>query len=284
MTPLAVLDVIGVEPPRFLPLPYLPESMATLKPAEVGFVLKASIESDFGTAPELELENLRWCVEALREATDPTAHDVFDLCLTRFVTGDTFRDEILEQLAFDALVTSRFPEEYRERMAHLFTAFLLMEKVQVAALTKVRRLKGFWDKSLERILRKNPMARGEILALGQEMRPRTYKDFLEWEVVHYSVLGLARKRMQPVIGFSLEPEDRLRARCQAHKTALRAFLDEIPRHELAGELRPRIGAWRPGWLVPCRVDGTLGEAISTGEVPVWVGRTAPAPLPQEGER
>lgn len=271
MTPLTILDVIGVEPPSFPLLRYFPESMVTLSAAEVAILLKEAIEKELGTAPDLEVESLRWRVEALREATDPAAHEVFDLCLTRFAAGDSFRDEILAHLVFDTLFRFHFPEEYRERMTHLFNALLLSDDMPVAGMTKVRRLKGFWDKSLERILKKQPRARGEILAVDQEVRPRTYKDFLGWEVIHHSILGYGRKRMHPVIGFSLESEDRLRARCKAHKTALRAFLDEIPREELAGELRPRLRTWTPGWLVSCRADGTLEGVISTGEVGVWAG-------------
>ena len=164
-------------------------------------------------------------------------------------------------------------------MNHLLNSFLLDNKTQVSGLTKVRRLKVFWDRSLERILKKHPKARGEILAVDQEMRPRTYKDFLGWEVIHYSVLGYARKRVHPVIAFTPEPEERLRARCRAHKTALRAFLDEISPEELAGELRPRMRAWTPGWLVPCRADGTFETAVSTGEVPVWAGPSPPDTAP-----
>jgi hypothetical protein len=283
MTPLAILDAIGVEPPRFPPLPYLPKSMATLEDVEVGILIKEAIQKNFRKAPELEPSNLQRRVEELREVTDPAAHELFDMCLSRFVSRDTFEEDLLEQLTFDALFTFRFPEEYRERMAQLLDSFLLNNNAQVSSLTKVRRLKLFWDKSLERILKKHPRARGEILAVDQEMRPRTYKDFLGWEVIHHSILGYPRKRLHPVIAFSPEPEDRLRARCRAHKTALRAFLDEIPQEELAGELRPWIRAWTPGWLVPCRADGTLEGAISTGEVPIWAGPSPPAPLPRAGE-
>ena len=89
------------------------------------------------------------------------------------------------------------------------------------------------------------------------MKPRTYKDFLGWEVVHHAVLGYLQKWVHPVIAFAPEPGDRLRARCRAHKMALRAFLDEIDPEELAGaEVQQWLGVWSPGWLVPCREDGT----------------------------
>lgn len=268
MTPLAILDVLDIEPPQFAAIP-LPKSMATLKPVEVGIVLMQMIKKEFDQAAELEASNLQRRVEELREAADPASHELFDLCMARSAPIEELRDRLLEQLAFDALFTFRFPEEHRERMAHLLTSFLLNNETKVAGLTRMRLLKGFWDRSFERLLRKHPKARGEVLAVDQEMKPRTYKDFLGWEVIHYSVLGYPRKRVHPVIAFAPEPEERLRARCKAHKTALRAFLDEIPREELAGVLRPYMTAWRPGWLVPCREDGTLETAVSTGEVVVF---------------
>ena len=79
MTPLAILDAIGVEPPVFPALPYLPKSMATLKAAEVGIVIKESIQKELREAPKLQPENLRWRLEELREATDPAAHEVFSV-------------------------------------------------------------------------------------------------------------------------------------------------------------------------------------------------------------
>jgi len=271
MTPLAVLDAIGVEIPVFPALPHLPKSMVALKAGEVGILIKEAIQKELNTAPQLQPESLRWRMEELREATDPATHDVVDLCLTRLGARDTFEEDILEPVLLDALFTFRFPEEYRERMNRLFDSFLLNKEAQVSGLTKVRRLKRFWDRALERILKKNPKARGEILAVDQEMRLRKYKDFLGWEVIHHTILGYARTSVHPVIGFSLEPRETLEARCKAHKTALRAFLDEIPREELTGSLRPYLQAWTPGWLVPCRQDGTLEAPVSTGEVPVWAG-------------
>jgi hypothetical protein len=275
MTPLAILDAIGVESPQFPALP-LPKSMATLEDVEVGILLMDVIKKEFEKAPELQPSSLQQRVDQLRQTTDPAAHELFDRCLTRFISREKFADDVVTQLAFDALFTFRFPEGYTERMTHLFSTCLLDNRLQVSGLTKVRLLKTFWDRSLERILKRNPKARGEILAVDQEIKPRAFKDFLGWEVIHYAVLGYARKHVHPVIAFTPEPEDRLRARCRAHKSALRAFLDEIPREELAKDLRPRTREWKPGWLVPCRMDGTVEAAVSTGHVPIWAGSSSPA--------
>jgi len=276
MTPLAVLDAIGVEPPQFPSLPHFPKSMATLKDVEVGHIVRQTIQKEFAAKPELAPEKLMWRVEALREATDPAAHDLFDLCLARFVSRDELAQDLLEHLTYDALFTYRFPAEYKERMSQLLNIFLLSNLDYVPGLSRVRRLKLFWDRSLLRILKKNPGARGEILAADQEMRPRTYEDFLGWEVVHHAILGYPRKRIHPVIAFAPGPGARLRARCSAHKTALRAFLDDISPEDLASaEVQKWLEAWSPGWLVPCRADGTLESAISTADVPVWVAAPSP---------
>jgi hypothetical protein len=282
MTPLAVLDVLGVESPQF-PAISLPKSMTRLEDVEVGILLIEQIKKEFRKTPDLEPSHLKRRVEELRQATAPAAHELFDLCLTRFVSREKPEEDILIQLSFDALFTFRFSAEYRERMADLFNSFLLNNEPKISGLTRVRLLKALWDRSLERILKKNPTARGEILTLDQEMKPRTFKDFLAWEAVHYAVLGYPRKRVHPVIAFSPEPADRLRARCRAHKTAVRAFLDEISPEALRGELQAMLRAWTPGWLVPCRMDGTFEAAVSTEEVPIWVGSNPWAALPPGGE-
>ena len=273
LTPLAILDAIGVELPAFPTIPLLDE-MIDLKAVEVGILIKDLIRKDFKKEPNLEPAHFAERAEQLRKAVSPAAHDLFDLCVTRAVSRDSFHEDAFEQLTMDALFTFRFPEQYRERMAELFNSFLLNNTPHVAGLTKVRRLKTIWDRSLERLLKKRPRERGEILAVDQEIRPRTYKDFLGWEVIHAAVLGHVGKRVDPVIAFHPESEERLRARCRAHKTALRAFLDDIPREELAGELRPLMAAWRPGWLVPCQSEGTFEEPVSTADVAVWA-----APIP-----
>lgn len=268
LTPLAVLDFLGVEPPQFPTLP-LPKSLTSLKTVEVTIVLVRVVRDAFAKEAELQPEKLRERVEELRQKTDPAAHELFDLCLTRFVSREQFEDDLLIHLAFDTLFRYRFPEEVREEVLQLFNASLLETSVKVSGLSKVRLLKPFWDRSYERLLRKRPQARAEIQAADQEMRLRTYKDVLGWEVIHHAILGYPAGRIHPVIAFTVDSEATLRDRCRGYKTALRAFLDQIKSEERATILRPRLDAWKPGWLVPCRPDGTFDAAVSTGEEPIF---------------
>ncbi len=71
MTPLAILDVVGVEPPPFPGLRHLPKTMATLKADEVAIVLKEAIQKEFRKAPELEPSNLKQRVDELPEDDGP---------------------------------------------------------------------------------------------------------------------------------------------------------------------------------------------------------------------
>jgi hypothetical protein len=278
LTPLAIFDLIGVDSPQFPAVP-LPKSMMALKAVDVGVLLVEAIKKEFKTVPDLEAASLERRLGELRQAAPPAARDLFDLCLS--ASPETLRNKILDHLTFDTLVRFRFPEEYRDRMTHLFNSFLLDSHLPVAGLTKARVIRMLWDQSLERILKRNPMERSEILAVDQEIKPRTFKDYLGWETIHYAVFGYLRQQVHPVIAFAPEPEDRFRARCKAYKTTLRVFLEDISPEELRTVLRPLIRAWRPGWLVPCRPDGTLEAALSTGEVPIWAGSSPPALEPLE---
>ncbi len=269
MTPLGILDALGIEPPRFPSLNIPKDMTARLQAGEFASVLVRTIKDDFEKAPELQAADLQRRADELRQQTDPAAHELFDLCLGRFASREGFVESILNHLAFDALFRFRFPEEYRERVSRVFDGVLLINEETVSGLSKMRRLKMFWDKSYERIVKKHPQARGEIQAVDQEIKPRTYQDFLGWEVVHYSVLGYPGKKIRPVIAFTPDSQVTLEARCRAHKTALRTFLDQIPREELATLFRPQIMAWTPGWLVPCSTDGTFDSAVSTGELPIF---------------
>src|SRR6266545_3961769 len=98
MTPLTVLDLLGVEPPQFPAIP-LPKSMATLKAVEVGILLIQTIKKEFQKEPDLDPESLRRRVDELRQATDPAAHELFDLYLTRFVRSEEHTSE-LQSLAY----------------------------------------------------------------------------------------------------------------------------------------------------------------------------------------
>ncbi|HKV10601.1 MAG TPA: hypothetical protein VJ725_20840 [Thermoanaerobaculia bacterium] len=270
LTPLGVVEVLGLEIPP-LDTFALPKSVIRSGESFVitGFVAKLA-KDFFGKAPALQAESFRKRVEELRETTDPAAHELFDSCLTRFVSREGFEDGVYSHLAFDFAYRYQFPDAVREDIFQFFAASLFAAGESVSAVSKLRVVKTLWDRSYERLLKKSPAKRAEIRALDAEMRLRTFNDYLDWEAVHYSILGYAAgERFHPVVAFTPDSEETLKIRCSAYKSALRAFLDQISPDELATTLRPRLHAWRPGWLVPVREDGAFDVLVSTGELPVF---------------
>ena len=266
LTPLALLDVLGGVPPPVVPVQF-PEG-PNLKAVDLSTKALEVIQKVFGRALEYQEENFKKLADELRQRADPVAYELFDSCVTRFMSSEGWLEEPRRQMIFDALFRTRFPEPYREDAFHLFTASLLDESRRVAGSTKMRLFKVYWDRQYERLLKKNPQAKAEIQAADRELKPRTYHDYLSWDLIHHAVLGYPGEKIQPVIAFTPDSEPVLEARCRAHKTAFRAFLDTIPESELATLFRPQLRALKPGWLVPCREDGTLGVPISTGELPI----------------
>jgi hypothetical protein len=270
LTPFGFLEVIGVEPAPYETFRLPPNVIKTGESVLIsGFVAQMAKEHFAKSAP-LQASALRSRVEALRERVDPAAHELFDLCLTRFVSREGFESEIHGHLAFDHLYRFQFPLALHEQMFDFLAASLFAAGESVSGLSKMRIVKTVWDRSYERLLKKHPGRRAELQALDREMRLRTFKDYLDWEVIHHSILGLAAgNRAHPVAAFTPDPEETVQARCIAYKSALRAFLDQISQEDLVNTLRPRLKAWQPGFLGPCKEDGAFDTVISTGELPVF---------------
>lgn len=271
LTPLGFLDALGVEPAPYDVFALPPSVLRKSKENVTLTSLLAKMAKDFyAKAEELQVDSLRKRVEELRAATPPAARELFDLCLTHFVSQQGFEDALHSQLAFDYLYRFKFPEAVREDIFEFLAASLFAAGESVSGLSKVRIIQALWYRSYERLLKRNPGARAEVQALDRIMVLKTFKDFLEWEVLHHAILGYGGKQqIHPVTSFSPDPEETVKARCSAYKSALRAFLDQIREDELATTLRPPLRAWQPGVLVPVGEDGTFGVLIQTGDLPVF---------------
>ncbi len=285
LTPMAFLAVVGVEPPQLETFPLPPAVLKSGESLMATSLIAKLAEPRFREAPELQPDFLRKRVEELRQAAEPAARDLFDLCVTRVVSVEGFETQIIRQLAFDALYRFPFPDVLREEIFHFLCASLFGTGDTVAGMSKMRIVKVIWDRAYPRLLKANPGARGEIQALDREMKLRTRKDFLDWELVHHSVLGWeTAKGFRPMTAFILESAEKIRARAIAYKCALRAFLDPITRDDLA-TLQPKLESWRPGTLVPVREDGTFESLVPTADLPLFGGekRTGSAePSPEPG--
>jgi hypothetical protein len=275
LTPMGFLDALGIDPPHFEPFPL---TSRLLKPGEhsmAAAVVVKLIGEKFREAPDIKPEQLTKRIDELRAAAPASAHDLLDACLSQLMARKGFVEQMYNQLSLDYLYKFPFPEVLREEMFEFLTASLVAAGETVAGLSKMRSVKMIWDRAYEQLLRGNPGARGEIQALDREMRLWNRKDFLDWEVVHHAILGLGELKsgIDRVTAYTLAPAEKVRTRCIAYKTALRAFLDQIGHDDLV-KMRDQFNAWKPGIIVPCQEDGTFEPPLSTGELPIFTGRSS----------
>lgn len=271
LTPLAFLDALGVQPPPSEAFPLPPAVLKAGEAVMATTVVFKIVEERLREVPELQAEALRKRGEEIRQGLAPAAHELFDLCVTQAMAGETFVDPIIRQLAFDSVYRFPFPEVLREEIFEFLCASLFAADETVSGLSKMRMIKTLWDRAYPWLLKANPAAREEIQALDREMRLRTRADYLAWEVVHHAALGLSvGDSVHPATSYLFDSTPHVKARCTVYKSALRSFLDQISRADLA-ELRPKLDLWRPGTLVPCRDDGTCEAPVPTGDLPVFVG-------------
>ncbi len=271
LTPLAFLEVLGNEPPQ---LPIFPLPPAVLKSSEslmaTTLLVRLAVERYRENAPEIHRDRLKERVAELRKEAAPAAHDLFDLCLTRFAEPEGFEERVYGHLAFDFMYRFPFPEVLREEVFDFLCASLFAAGETVAGFSKARMVKRIWDRAYERLLKGNPAARGELQALDREIKPRTREDYFAWELLHHATLGYSPEdSAYAMTVFALDSAETVTARCIAYKTAIRAFLDQIERSDFS-TIRSRLDAWKPGTLVPCREDGSIEAVVPTADLPVFV--------------
>jgi hypothetical protein len=278
LSPLGLLAVLGVDPPRFDPIPLSPDAVKSGEYLAAMTLVIKLVEPKFRDANELQTEALTDRVDDLRKVVSPEALDLFDLCVGRVAARDNFRDPIIRQLSFDYLFRYSFPDHLREEVFQFFCASLFAAGESVAGLSKMRAVKVLWDRAYPRLLKTNPASRAELQALDRDMKLRTRKDFLGREVIHHAILGYETEDgFNPVTAFAPESEEQLRARSIAYKSALRVFLDQITPSDLE-KISYKIEDWKPGAIAPCLEDGGFLPPVTTGDLPVYTAEKKPFPL------
>jgi hypothetical protein len=270
--------VLGIDSPRFDVIPLTPEAIKSGEYLTAMTLIIKLAEPKFREAPELQPDELRKRVDALRLTVSPESLDLFDLCVTEVAAREGFHDPVVRQLSFDYLFRYPFPDNLREEVLQFFFASLFAAGESVAGLSKMRAVKILWDRAYPRLLKAHLGARAELQALDREMKLRTRKDFLGREVIHHAILGYeTADGFNPVTAFAPESEEKIRKRCIAYKSALRVFLDTITPNDLA-KISFKLEDWKPGAIAPCQEDGTFESLVATGDLPVFTAEKKPVQL------
>lgn len=275
LSPLGFLAALGIDPPRFEPIPLPPDVAKSNEYLPAMTLVIKLVEPKFREASELQTEVLTNRAEDLRKTVSPEALDLYDLCVTDVAARAGFRDPVVRQLAFDYLFRYSFPDHLREEVFQFFCASLFAAGESVAGLSKMRAVKVLWDRAYPRLLKANLTLRAELQALDREMKLRTRKDFLGREVIHHAILGYETDDgFNPVTAFAPESEEKIRARSIAYKSALRVFLDQITPDDL-DKISYKIEDWKPGAIAPCLEDGGFLPPVTTGDLPVYTAEKKP---------
>jgi hypothetical protein len=275
LSPLGLLAVLGVDPPRFEPILLPPDAVKSGEYLTAMTLVIKLVEPKFRDANELQTDALLQRVEDLRPTVSPEALDLYDLCVSEIAAREGFRDPIVRQLAFDYLFRYSFPDHLREEVFQFFCASLFAAGESVAGLSKMRAVKVLWDRAYPRLLKANLASRAELQALDREMKLRTRKDFLGREVIHHAILGYETEDgFNPVTAFAPESEEKIRARSIAYKSALRVFLDQITPDDLA-KISYKIEDWKPGAIAPCLEEGGFLPPVAMGDLQVYTAEKKP---------
>jgi hypothetical protein len=275
LSPMGFLAALGIDSPRFDPIPLPPDAVKTGEYLTAMTLVIKLVEPKFRDSLELQTDALVKRVEDLRPTVSPEALDLFDLCVTEVAAREGFRDPIIRQLAFDYLFRYSFPDNLREEVFQFFCASLFAAGESVAGLSKMRAVKVLWDRAYPRLLKANLAERADLQALDRDMKLRTRKDFLGREVIHHAILGYETEDgFNPVTAFAPESEEKIRTRCIAYKSALRVFLDQITPSDLA-KISYKLEDWKPGSVVPCDEDGSFASLVETGDLQVFTAEKKP---------
>jgi len=147
LSPLGLLAALGIDPPRFEPVPLPPDAVKSGEYLTAMTLVIKLIEPKFRESSDLQTDVLTKRAEDLRETVSPEALDLYDLCVSEIAAREGFRDPIVRQLAFDYLFRYSFPDHLREEVFQFFCASLFAAGESVAGLSKMRAVKVLWERA-----------------------------------------------------------------------------------------------------------------------------------------
>lgn len=183
------------------------------------------------------------------------------------LSSNNFETILAENLAFDLAFKYNYPKELVFDITDKFFVNALFTDVEfIARMSKFRLTKKFWDEHYQKIRNVNPNQLDVIENVNKSMRLKTFKDFLDCDIIHFATIGdYIKGAFQPTIAFTCDDGQTIVNRVMAYKTYieyLKSNLDD----NLHAKFAPTVAKWQSGILVFCNTDGTVKNLIPVSEI------------------
>lgn len=183
------------------------------------------------------------------------------------LSSNNFETILAENLAFDLAFKYNYPKELVFEITDKFFVNALFTDVEfIARMSKFRLTKKFWDEHHQKIRQVNPHQLDVIESVNKSMRLKTFKDFLDCDIIHFATIGdYVNGTFQPTIAFTCDDGQTIVNRVMAYKTYieyLKSNLDD----NLQAKFAPTMNKWHSGILVFCNSDGTVKNLIPVNEI------------------
>jgi hypothetical protein len=269
ITPFSLLEFLGIVAPNpgDIDISLYLRSKTDIK--EIASYIVRESKQFFIENPMLQLENLRLKAEEQKQYVEPEAMDLFEICVLHPLASDGIVNTIATFLSFDYLYKYQFSPALEQEMHAYFSVHFFLDGDFSGSLSKFRFSKRLWDRSLsslEKISSNNSENSVDLKRIGNSMKIKNKRDFLDGDLVHYVAFGYVHKgKRAKVVALTCDAAEVVADRVAVHRSIGKAIFENC---EQTVKDRFRSAAMhRGGFVVTCDDEGMFSRVISIAEYP-----------------
>jgi hypothetical protein len=266
MTPMGVLEALGVVPPGAPPIRIGP-AMVHRPAHEVAEHLLTQFKNFLAKSVILSRSSLEQAAEAQRKFTTYEAQTLFDICVMHPINTAGFHETVLTCIAFDYLYKFQFPRPLTREMHHFFVAGLFSTKGLASHLGKFRVARRMWEELYPKLLAANPGREHHLELYNRSMSIKNARDYLDCDIVHFLSIGYDTGADHlPVAVFTQDDLHVLVDRVSVFKSVLhvtRSLLTAEARAQLSPDALNHEG----GVIIHCTEDCKIDACVPVAKIP-----------------
>jgi len=198
--------------------------------------------------------------------------DHWDELITEYILSKKFSEELITNLAFDAMYKFEVKKEWKSDVAKKSIIDIFFGLSIQLNVSQFRALKFAREDFIPEILSGNPDAQTLVDKLTKSITLKDRKDFFDTEIAHYPAVGWAEAgEIHTVIAFTCDPSFGAKNRCGLYYFYIKNIYEIIralPDSDINDSFDLREP--RPGTLCICMESGELFEVAAVDTLPAQI--------------